>query len=73
MWMAVKWILNYGIQQVNILQDQSCSPPPTTFCKKGQEMYDRLRILAYPDADAILIAYDIGDPQTLANVPEKVE
>ncbi|CDS11640.1 hypothetical protein LRAMOSA03903 [Lichtheimia ramosa] len=37
----------------------------------GQEMYDRLRILAYPDADAILIAYDIGDPQTLANVPEK--
>lgn len=43
------------------------------FLQKGQEMYDRLRILAYPDADAILIAYDIGDPQTLANVPEKVE
>ncbi|KAI7878434.1 Sec3p Rho1p complex [Lichtheimia hyalospora FSU 10163] len=37
----------------------------------GQEMYDRLRMLAYPDSDVILIAYDIGDPETLANVPEK--
>lgn len=39
----------------------------------GQELYDRLRMLAYPDSDVILIAYDISDPETLANVPEKVE
>ncbi|KAJ8664111.1 hypothetical protein O0I10_000389 [Lichtheimia ornata] len=37
----------------------------------GQELYDRLRMLAYPDSDVILIAYDISDPETLANVPEK--
>ncbi|CDH50640.1 rho1p [Lichtheimia corymbifera JMRC:FSU:9682] len=37
----------------------------------GQELYDRLRMLAYPDSDVIIIAYDISDPETLANIPEK--
>ncbi|KAI9321207.1 Rho1 GTPase [Dichotomocladium elegans] len=37
----------------------------------GQETFDRLRTLAYPDSDVILIAFSIGDPETLGNIPEK--
>ena len=38
----------------------------------GQETFDRLRTLAYPDSDVIVIAFSIGDPETLENVEEKV-
>lgn len=38
----------------------------------GQEDYDRLRQLSYPDTDVILICYNIGMPDTLENVQEKV-
>ncbi|KAI9269013.1 P-loop containing nucleoside triphosphate hydrolase protein [Phascolomyces articulosus] len=37
----------------------------------GQETFDRLRTLAYPDSDVIVIAYSIGEPETLENVVEK--
>ncbi|KAI7851805.1 P-loop containing nucleoside triphosphate hydrolase protein [Circinella umbellata] len=37
----------------------------------GQETFDRLRTLAYPDSDVIVIAFSIGDPETLENVEEK--
>ncbi|KAL3320449.1 hypothetical protein Ciccas_000862 [Cichlidogyrus casuarinus] len=37
----------------------------------GQEDYDRLRPLSYPDTDVILIAFSIENPDTLANVEEK--
>ncbi|ORZ03811.1 P-loop containing nucleoside triphosphate hydrolase protein [Syncephalastrum racemosum] len=37
----------------------------------GQETFDRLRTLSYPDADVVLIAFSIGDPETLENVREK--
>ena len=38
----------------------------------GQEDYDRLRCLTYPDADAIAIAFAIDSPESLDNVQEKV-
>jgi Ras family protein A len=38
----------------------------------GQEDYDRLRPLSYPDTDVLLICYSIIEPDTLENVPEKV-
>lgn len=38
----------------------------------GQEDYDRLRPLSYPDTDVVLICYSISDPYSLSNVPEKV-
>jgi len=36
----------------------------------GQEDYDRLRPLSYPDTDVFLICYSIGSPASLSNVEE---
>ena len=38
----------------------------------GQEDYDRLRPLAYPESDAILVCYSIDSPDSLENVLTKV-
>ena len=35
----------------------------------GQEDYDRLRPLSYPDTDVILICYSIDSPDSLQNIP----
>ncbi|XP_067932313.1 transforming protein RhoA-like isoform X2 [Watersipora subatra] len=37
----------------------------------GQEDYDRLRPLSYPDTDVILICFSIDSPDSLDNIPEK--
>ncbi|KAK7499605.1 hypothetical protein BaRGS_00009257 [Batillaria attramentaria] len=37
----------------------------------GQEDYDRLRPLSYPDTDVILLCFSIDNPDSLENVPEK--
>lgn len=37
----------------------------------GQEDYDRLRPLSYPETDVILICFSIDSPDTLQNVIEK--
>jgi len=37
----------------------------------GQEDYDRLRPLSYPDADVILICFSIDSIDSLENVEEK--
>ena len=34
----------------------------------GQEDYDRLRPLSYPDTDVILICYDIADQDSCDNI-----
>ena len=38
----------------------------------GQEEYDRLRPLSYPDSHVVLICFAIDAPDTLDNVREKV-
>jgi Ras homolog gene family, member A len=38
----------------------------------GQEDYDRLRPLSYPDSHVILICFSIDSPDSLDNVQEKV-
>lgn len=38
----------------------------------GQEDYDRLRPLSYPNADAVVIVFSIESPDSLDNVREKV-
>ena len=38
----------------------------------GQEEYDRLRPLSYPESDVILIVFSIDFPVSLANVQDKV-
>lgn len=37
----------------------------------GQEDYDRLRPLSYPDTDVILMCFSIDNPDSLDNIPEK--
>ncbi|CAH8477309.1 unnamed protein product [Schistosoma turkestanicum] len=37
----------------------------------GQEDYDRLRPLSYPDTDVILMCYSIDSPDSLSNIKEK--
>ncbi|KAG1474513.1 hypothetical protein G6F56_000313 [Rhizopus delemar] len=38
----------------------------------GQEDYDRLRTLSYPDSDVIVIAFSVDIPESLENITEKV-
>ncbi len=38
----------------------------------GQEDYDRLRPLSYPDTNVLLICFSVDNPDSLENVPEKV-
>jgi len=37
----------------------------------GQEAFDRLRPLSYPDTDVILMCFSIDAPDSLDNIPEK--
>jgi Ras family protein A len=37
----------------------------------GQEDYDRLRPLSYPDTNVVLICFSVDSPDSLDNVPEK--
>ena len=37
----------------------------------GQEDYDRLRPLSYPNTDVILMCFSIDSPDSLENIPEK--
>jgi len=37
----------------------------------GQEDYDRLRPLSYPDTNVILMCFSIDSPDSLENIPEK--
>jgi len=37
----------------------------------GQEDYDRLRPLSYPDTNVILMCFAIDSPDSLENIPEK--
>ena len=39
----------------------------------GQEEYDRLRPLSYPESDVILIVFSVDFPTSLANVQDKVD
>ena len=37
----------------------------------GQEDYDRLRPLSYPDTDVVLMCFACDSPDSLENIPEK--
>merc|ERR1712241_106412 len=37
----------------------------------GQEEYDRLRLLSYPQTDVVIICYNVGTPHSLRNVSAK--
>jgi small GTP-binding protein len=37
----------------------------------GQEDYDRLRPLSYPDTDVVLVCFSLDSPDSLENISEK--
>lgn len=39
---------------------------------KGQEDYDRLRPLSYPQTDVFLVCFSVVSPSSFENVKEKV-
>ena len=39
----------------------------------GQEDYDRLRPLSYPDANVILLCFSIDRPESLKSIKSKVQ
>jgi GTPase SAR1 family protein len=39
----------------------------------GQEDYDRLRTLSYPDSDVIIVTFSVDIPESLENITEKVK
>ena len=41
------------------------------YCKTGQEDYDRLRPLSYPQTDVFLVCFSVTSPASFENVKEK--
>ena len=56
------------IYPVSLIFNYSCIH---TLWFAGQEDYDRLRPLSYPDTDVILMCFSIDSPDSLENIPEK--
>ena len=44
---------------------------PSSFGRTGQEDYDRLRPLSYPNTDVFLIAFSVVSPDSYDNVQNK--
>ena len=42
------------------------------FSSTGQEDYDRLRPLSYPQTDVFLVCFSVVSPSSFENVKEKV-
>lgn len=57
------WNWHCGIQQVMLHS--------WIYLRVGQEDYDRLRPLSYPDSHVILVCYAVDSPDSLDNVQEK--
>jgi GTPase SAR1 family protein len=64
--------LNFGIQQVIKNNNITISSVIKRKSLLGQEDYDRLRTLSYPDSDVVLIAFSIDIPESLENITVKV-
>lgn len=45
---------------------------PAWFLSSGQEDYDRLRPLSYPQTDVFLVCFSVVSPSSFENVKEKV-
>lgn len=55
------------------IAEKRCSQPVDPHALHiGQETFDKLRHLMYPDSDVVLVAYSIADPVSLENVRERV-
>lgn len=57
--------LNFGNLKYSLLSGDRPSP-------SGQEDYDRLRPLSYPQTDVFLVCFSVVSPSSFENVKEKV-
>jgi GTPase SAR1 family protein len=74
-WMGKTWNWLFGIRLVSgtlIPIKQTKADSLSLYHTLGQEDYDRLRPLSYPDSNVILICFAVDSPDTLDNVQEKV-
>jgi hypothetical protein len=74
-WMGKMWNWLSGIQLVSgplVYKTDRSWLSVSLFVTLGQEDYDRLRPLSYPDSNVILICFAVDSPDTLDNVQEKV-
>ena len=69
---------SYKHREINIFNNESLSMIKSSvqvelalWDTAGQEDYDRLRPLSYPDTDVILMCFSIDSPDSLQNIPEK--
>jgi len=56
------------VQPIGFLTHRGCH----CFCPPGQEDYDRLRPLSYPQTDVFIVAFSLVSPISLENVEAKV-
>jgi len=57
---------------MKIKLDAKCVLPIKMYCVPGQEDYDRLRPLSYPQTDVFLVCFSVVSPSSFENVKEKV-
>eukprot|EP00730_Choanoeca_flexa_P004290 TRINITY_DN11652_c0_g2_i4.p2 TRINITY_DN11652_c0_g2~~TRINITY_DN11652_c0_g2_i4.p2 ORF type:complete len:135 (+),score=17.00 TRINITY_DN11652_c0_g2_i4:363-767(+) len=72
--MASRSSSHFGILQVRLhflSMDQVDSAHILRRMLLGQEDYDRLRPLSYPDTNVLLICFSVDNPDSLENVPYK--
>ena len=61
------WLINIVWMQML----SNCQVELALWDTAGQEDYDRLRPLSYPDTDVILMCFSVDSPDSLENIPEK--
>lgn len=57
---------------VSILNKKKNVPVSLVILFSGQEDYDRLRPLSYPQTDVFLVCFSVVSPSSFENVKEKV-
>ena len=64
---------SYSIINCVLWKIVNCFFPALSLAPPGQEDYDRLRPLSYPQTDVFLVCFSVITPASFENVKEKVQ